>query len=250
MQARQGLYDPRYEHDACGVGFIANIKNQKSHAILAQGLHILHKLAHRGAVSADPLAGDGAGILIQIPDKLFRNEAGRLNFVLPQPGSYGVGVVFLPRHPETRRACEEIIEHFTTAEGQAFLGWRDVPVDESVLGESIRPDAPVIRQFFIGRGANCADADALERKLFVIRKQSHKELRSRDLPDSTSFYIASLSTRTIIYKGMVIVERLAPVLQGPAGRARRIGAGVGPRALLDQHLPDLGTGASVPLSRP
>ncbi|HLI21272.1 MAG TPA: glutamate synthase large subunit, partial [Stellaceae bacterium] len=208
MQARQGLYDPRYEHDACGVGFIANIKNRKSHAILANGIEILHNLAHRGAVSADPLAGDGAGLLIQLPDKLFRAEAARLNFTLPELGAYGVGMVFLPRHDGTRRTCEEIITHFVSAEGQTLLGWRDVPVDPTALGDSIRPNAPIIRQFFVARGANCADADALERKLFVIRKQSHKELRSRGLPDAGSFYIASLSTRTVIYKGMVIAERL------------------------------------------
>jgi glutamate synthase (NADPH/NADH) large chain len=209
MQAGQGLYDPRYEHDACGVGFIANIKNRKSHRIIAQGIEILHNLAHRGAVSADPLAGDGAGILVQLPDRLFRAEAKRLNFALPELGAYGVGMVFLPRHAETRRTCEEIIANFVAAEGQTLLGWRDVPVDPTALGDSIRPNAPITRQFFVARGTNCADADALERKLFVIRKQSHKELRSRGLPDSGNFYIASLSTRTVIYKGMVIAERLS-----------------------------------------
>src|SRR5665213_3590680 len=154
MQARQGLYDPRYEHDACGVGFVANIKNRKSHQILADGIRILHNLAHRGAVSADPLAGDGAGILIQIPDKLFRIEAERLKFKLPEPGRYGVGMVFLPRNPDTRQACEATIARLIATEGQTLLGWRDVPVDPSVLGESIRPNAPVIRQFFVERGAN------------------------------------------------------------------------------------------------
>src|SRR5215469_5502846 len=199
MQARQGLYDPRYEHDACGVGFIANIKNRKSHRIVLDGINILHNLAHRGAVSADPLAGDGAGILIQLPEKLLRAEAKKLKFKLPEAGAYGVGMVFLPRDAETRRVCEAGIERIVTTEGQSFLGWRDVPV---------------IRQYFVGRGAKCADADALERKLFVIRKQSHKEIReeikARSLPDGSNFYIASLSTRTVIYKGMVIAERLAP----------------------------------------
>ena len=209
MQARPGLYDPRYEHDACGVGFIANIKNRKSHRILAQGIEILHNLAHRGAVSADPLAGDGAGILIQLPDRLFRAEGERLNFKLPEPGAYGVGMVFLPRDPDTRRICEEVIAHFIAAEGQTLLGWRDVPLDPTALGDSIRPNAPIIRQVFVARGANCADADALERKLYVIRKQSHKELRSRGLPEQSSFYIVSFSTRTVIYKGMVIAERLS-----------------------------------------
>src|SRR5712671_2660954 len=206
----QGLYDPRNEHDACGVGFIAHIKNRKSHGIVADGIQILLHLAHRGAVSADPLAGDGAGILLQLPDKLFRAEAKRLGFALPPAGEYGVGMMFLPRNAGTRRACEEALTHFIAAEGQRLLGWRDVPVDNSVLGDSIRPVEPVIRQVFIARGANCPDVDAFERKLFVIRKQTHLRIRAQGLPEQSTFYIASLSARTIIYKGMVIPERLAP----------------------------------------
>jgi len=209
MPARQGLYDPRNEHDACGVGFVAHIKNRKSHAIVANGIRILLNLAHRGAVSADPLAGDGAGLLVQIPEKLFRAEATRLGFTLPKSGQYGVGMMFLPRNEATRRACEETLEYYVRAEGQTVLGWRDVPVDSSVLGESIKPVEPVIRQIFIGRGENCADLDAFERKLFVIRKQTHLSIRARKLPEQSAFYIASLSARTIIYKGMIIPERLA-----------------------------------------
>jgi glutamate synthase (NADPH/NADH) large chain len=208
MAARQGLYDPRHEHDACGVGFIAHIKNHKSHSILIDGIKILDNLAHRGAVSADPLAGDGAGIMIQLPDRLLRAEADALGFALPEPGRYAVGMVFLPRNAETRAACEETIAQFVAAEGQTLLGWRDVPRDSSVLGDSIRPVEPVIRQFFVARGANCPNADAFERKLFVIRKQCHKAIRARALPEGAAFYIASCSTRTIIYKGMVIAERL------------------------------------------
>ena len=183
MPARQALYDPRNEHDACGVGFIAQIKNHKSHGILADGLRILDNLAHRGAVSADPLAGDGAGILIQLPDRLFRAEAERLGIELPLLGGYGVGMVFLLRHSGTRKACEAVITHFIAAEKPKLLGWRDVPVNSAVLGESIKPIEPVIRQFFVARGDNCADVDAFERKLYVIRKQSHKEVRSRSLPE-------------------------------------------------------------------
>ena len=209
VPTRQGLYDPRNEHDACGVGFIAHIKNKKSHAIVADGIRILLNLAHRGAVSADPLAGDGAGLLVQLPDKLFRAEAKRLGFRLPKVGHYGVGMMFLPRNEATRRACEETLEYFVAAEGQRVLGWRDVPVDSSVLGESIKPIEPVIRQIFIGRGENCEDLDAFERKLFVIRKQTHLQIRARKLPEQAAFYIASLSARTIIYKGMVIPERLS-----------------------------------------
>jgi glutamate synthase (NADPH) large chain len=209
MVLREGLYDPSNEHDACGVGFVAHIKNRKSHRILLDGIKILENLAHRGAVGADPLAGDGAGILIQLPDKLLRAEAARAGFALPQPGDYGVGMVFLPRHPGTRAACEETIAHYIEAEGQTLLGWRDVPRDSAVLGESIRPIEPVIRQFFIARGPNCADQDAFERKLYVIRKQCHKSIRARALPEGGAFYIASCSTRTIIYKGMMIGERLS-----------------------------------------
>ena len=208
MEGMQGLYDPRHEHDACGVGFIAQIRNRKSHAIVADGLRILSNLAHRGAVSADPLAGDGAGILLQLPEKLLREEAGRLGVTLPPLGEFAVGMVFLPRHDETRAACLSVIEHYIRAEGQHLLGWRDVPVDNSLLGESIKPTEPLIRQVFIGRGANCPDADALERKLFVIRKQCHKDIRARDLTEGRLFYIASLSSRTIIYKGLVLSERL------------------------------------------
>jgi len=209
MPERQGLYDPRNEHDACGVGFIAHIKNRKSHAIVANGIRILLNLAHRGAVAADPLAGDGAGLLVQLPDKLLRAEAKRLGFALPKPGQYGVGMMFLPRNAATRQTCEETLEYYVAAEGQRVLGWRDVPVDSSVLGESIKPVEPVIRQIFIGRGANCPELDDFERKLFVIRKQTHLSIRARKLPEQSAFYIASLSARTIIYKGMVIPERLA-----------------------------------------
>jgi glutamate synthase (NADPH/NADH) large chain len=209
MHPAQGLYDPRNEHDACGVGFVAHIKNTKSHDIVARGLRILCNLEHRGAVGADPLAGDGAGILIQIPDGLFRAESERLGITLPTPGDYAVGMLFLPQEPDARRVCEETLEHFTHAEGQTLLGWRDVPVQSSALGESIKPNAPVIRQVFIGRGDNAPDTDAFERKLFVIRKQTHTEVRAKQVDQSGAFYIASMSTRTVIYKGMVIAARLA-----------------------------------------
>jgi glutamate synthase (NADPH/NADH) large chain len=209
MMAGEGLYDSRNEHDACGVGFVAQIKNRKSHDIVAKGLSILCNLEHRGAVGADPLAGDGAGILIQIPDRLFQAESARLGFALPPAGDYAVGMMFLPRAPEARRICEETVEKYVAAEGQIVLGWRDVPVRSDTLGESIKPIEPVIRQLFIGRGPETVDADAFERKLFVVRKQTHKEIRERGVTATGTFYIASLSTRTIVYKGMVIAANLA-----------------------------------------
>ena len=200
----QGLYDPRNEHDNCGLGFIADIKNRKSHEIVRQGLQILVNLGHRGAVGADPLAGDGAGILIQLPDLLYREECAKLGFELPPPGDYAVGMVFLPRSEGTRRMCIEAFEQVVPEEGQSILGWRDVPVDNSCLGESVKPVEPVIRQIFIKRGDNCVDADAFERKLFVIRKRTHHALWDFDIEEKDQFYIPSLSTRTIVYKGMIL----------------------------------------------
>src|SRR5688572_21225443 len=149
----QGLYDPAREHDACGVGFGANIKGRRSHAIVEQGLQILRNLNHRGAVGADPKASDGAGILIQIPDRLFRDELAKQGVKLPPHGQYGVGMVFLPREPASRFACEYEIERAIKDEGQGLIGWRDVPVDNTDLGESVKKIEPVIRQVFVKRGS-------------------------------------------------------------------------------------------------
>ncbi|CUW40384.1 glutamate synthase, large subunit [Magnetospirillum sp. XM-1] len=201
----QGLYDPRHEHDACGVGFIVDIKNRKSHDIVRDGLEILVNLTHRGAVGADPKAGDGAGILIQMPDAFLRDEAAKLGITLPAEGSYGAGSVFLPQDEAIRKACETHIETLVKAEGQVLLGWRDVPTDSSSLGYSVLPTVPVVRMVFIGQGANCPDQQAFERKLFVIRKQVFNkapEGSERDL------YIPSLSTRTLIYKGMLLADQV------------------------------------------
>src|ERR1700752_2220863 len=169
----QGLYHPSNEKDACGVGFIAHIKGQKSHSIIEQGLMILKNLDHRGAVGADKLMGDGAGILIQIPDQFYRDEMARQGVELPPPGEYGVGMVFLPKENASRIACEQEIERAIREEGQQLLGWRDVPVDLSMpMSPTVRAKEPVIRQVFIGRGADIMVTDALERKLYVIRKSS------------------------------------------------------------------------------
>jgi glutamate synthase (NADPH) large chain len=208
MPGTQGLYDPRREHDACGVGFVAQIKNLKSHAIVADGLRILRNLAHRAAVGADPLACDGAGILMQLPDRLLRAEATALGITLPPPGEYAVGMMFIPRREETYEAAIAVVEKYLQLEGQHCLGWRDVPVDSALLGDSIKSSEPLIRQVFIGRGRNCPDVAAFERKLYVIRKQCHVDLRKTNLPERRNFYIASLSSRTIIYKGLVLCERL------------------------------------------
>ncbi len=200
----QGLYDPINERDACGVGFVCNIKNKKSHIIIRQGLEILERLAHRGAVGADPKAGDGAGILVQIPDAFLRAQ---VTFELPPVGEYGVGMVFLPRDADATVQMLDVVDRQVTAGGQRVLGWRDVPVDNRDLGESVLPTEPVIRQVFIGRGPSCTDQDTFERKLFVIRKRMDNEIRGSDF-GQTHFYTASLSSRTLNYKGMLLAEQV------------------------------------------
>ncbi len=201
----QGLYDPRHEHDACGVGFIVDIKNRKSHDIIRDGLEILVNLTHRGAVGADPKAGDGAGILIQLPDAFLRAEAAKVGITLPGEGDYAAGCVFLPQDPALRHACEAHIGEQVRSEGQILLGWRDVPTDSSSLGYSVLPTVPVVRMVFVGRGASTQGRDAFERKLFLIRKQ----VFHRATPGSErDFYIPSLSTRTLIYKGMLLADQV------------------------------------------
>ena len=204
----QGLYDGDHEHDACGVGFVANIKGKKSHDIVDQGLTILRNLTHRGAVGADPKASDGAGILIQIPDTFFREEMAKQDVKLPQPGQYGIGMVFLPREPASRLACEYEIERAIKDEGQLLLGWRDVPVDSEDLGESVKKVEPVIRQVFIGRSSAIRVTDALERKLYVIRKSAGHAIRALKLAHGTEFWVPSMSARTIVYKGMLLPSQV------------------------------------------
>jgi glutamate synthase (NADPH/NADH) large chain len=213
LPPKQGLYDPANEHDGCGIGFLAHIKNRKSHDIVRRGLGILCNLRHRGAVGADPLAGDGSGILIQLPDELLREECDRSGFALPAPGDYAVAMVFLPQDAETRQACIDAFAQVVPAEGQVLLGWRDVPTDSSVLGFSVKPIEPVIRQVFIGRGRDCQDVDAFERKLFVIRKQVHHAIWDRGFRSADQFYIPSFSSRTIVYKGMILAENLSTYYQ-------------------------------------
>ncbi len=205
---KAGLYDPANEHDACGVGFVAHIKNHKSHAIVRQGLKILENLTHRGATGYDPLLGDGAGILIQLPDAFLRAEADKLGICLPDQGRYGCGNVFLPRSTNGRIACESVIARIVHEEGQVFLGWRDLPRDNRGLAQTAKALEPVIRQVFVGAGSGLADQDAFERKLFVIRKRVEHAVRKLKLDDGRQFYIPSLSSRTINYKGMLLAHQV------------------------------------------
>lgn len=206
---RFGLYESKFEHDACGLGFVASVKGIPSHEIVSQALLILQNLDHRGAVGADPLLGDGAGILIQIPDEFFRAEMAKQNVLLPQPGDYGVGMVFLPREHASRRACEQELERTVKSEGQVVLGWRDVPVNENIeLSETVRKAAPVIKQIFIGRGSDVMVPNALERKLYVIRKLAGHKIQALNLKHGKEFYVPSMSTRTIVYKGLLLAHQV------------------------------------------
>ncbi|HEC04841.1 MAG TPA: glutamate synthase subunit alpha, partial [Thiothrix sp.] len=203
LPSSQGLYDPSNEHDACGVGFVAHIKGEQSHSIIQQGLTILERLHHRGAVGADPLAGDGAGLLMQISDGFFR---GVVDFDLPEIGAYGIGMLFLPQDDAEREALETVVNNVIAEEGQQLLGWRTVPVDNAGLGETVYPTEPRIRQVFVGKGDNTADQTELERKLFIIHKRITAAIT--DKSGAEYFYINSMSTRTIVYKGMLLAGQV------------------------------------------
>ena len=208
MPSPQGLYDPRNEHDACGVGFVAHIKGRKTHSIVEQGLTVLRNLTHRGAVGWDPKLSDGAGILIQLPDRFLREEMAKQGVALPPAGQYGVGMVFLPREPASRLACEYEIERAIKDEGQVLIGWRDVPVDNSDLAEPAKNLEPVIRQVFVGRGKGVTVTDALERKLYIIRKSAGHAIQALQLAHGKEFYVPSMSARTLAYKGMLLAHQV------------------------------------------
>src|SRR5436309_12638183 len=188
LPSKQGLYDPANEHDACGIGFVVNINGDKSHDIVLKGFQVLLNLSHRGACGCDPETGDGAGILIQIPHRFFVRECEKLGFVLPNPGEYGVGMVFLPVEPQHRLLAEGILERIAREEGLTVLGWRDTPVDGSAIGRVARNSQPYIEQIFIRRAAQMSE-DALERKLYVIRKRAEIEISNSDIPDKDFFYV-------------------------------------------------------------
>ncbi|HEX5483786.1 MAG TPA: glutamate synthase large subunit, partial [Terriglobia bacterium] len=204
----QGLYDPQNERDACGIGFVANIEGRKSHEIIAKGIQILINLTHRGACGCDPETGDGAGILIQIPHNFFERECSRLGFTLPAPGEYGVGMVFLPVMRQERVLCEGILEKITSEEGLSVLGWRDIPLDATSIGRLARGTQPYIEQVFIRRAPGM-DPDALERKLYVIRKRAENEIAASEMKEKGFFYVPSLSARTIVYKGLLLAPQIA-----------------------------------------
>jgi glutamate synthase (NADPH/NADH) large chain len=204
----QGLYDPRFEHDACGIGFVASIEGRKSHDIIQKGIQILVNLTHRGACGCDPETGDGAGVLIQIPHAFFEAECRPLGFSLPSPGQYGVGMVFLPVEKHECMTCEGILEEIAREEGLSVLGWRDIPIDSNAIGRLAQSTQPYIEQIFI-RGAYGMDPAALERKLYVIRKRAEAAIAKSDLQEKSFFYIPSLSSRTIVYKGLLLAPQIS-----------------------------------------
>jgi len=197
----QGLYDRRNEKDSCGVGFVAHIKGKKSHDIVAKGLELLTNLTHRGATGYDPKLGDGAGLLMQMPDAFMRKEAAKLNIELPEVGQYAVGNLFLPQDQKNRTQCEAIIAKIIAEENQTLLGWRDVPVDNGNIADAAREVEPCMRQVIVASAAK--DNNVFERKCFVIRKRIEHAVRALNLQDKAQFYVPSFSSRTIVYKGML-----------------------------------------------
>ncbi|MFK7695495.1 glutamate synthase large subunit [Paenibacillus sp. HJGM_3] len=206
IPSKQGLYDPQYEHDACGIGFVADIRGRRSHDIIRQALKVLCNLDHRGGQGCETNTGDGAGILMQLPHSFFHQVCAHDQIRLPEEGKYGVGMVFLPQDEEKRRLCETTMESFVNQVGLTVLGWRDVPTNNATLGESARSVEPVIKQLFIGTAADTKDPLALERQLYVVRKRSEHAFAAAGVKDA---YLPSLSSRTIVFKGMLTPEQVS-----------------------------------------
>ncbi len=208
LPKKQGLYDPAYEHDACGMGFVADIKGRKSHQIVADALTVLEKLSHRGASGADENTGDGAGILVQIPHDFFVRECGVLGFSLPEKGSYGVGMIFAHKYRDFRKKQKAVFNKIVEEEGQKILGWREVPIDKNTVGETALSVMPRFVQVFIGKSDDVKEGMEFERKLYTIRKRAEKIIVPMSEENGGNFYVASLSSRTIVYKGMLTAEQL------------------------------------------
>lgn len=208
LPGKQGLYDPRFEHDSCGVGFVCNVKGEKSHDIISKGISALENLLHRGATGANPKTGDGAGLLIQIPHQFLKSECANINLALPEAGEYAVGMVFLPTDKEEREFCERNFERIVEEEGLSFLGWRDVPVDDSTIGKGAKDAEPVIKHIFVARPSDITDELRFERRLYFARKRIENFVRASKIKQKTFFYITNLSSRTLSYKGLLMSVQL------------------------------------------
>ena len=208
VPAASGLYDPALDKDSCGVGFIADIKGRKSHQIVEDALTILLNLEHRGAVGADPRAGDGAGILVQIPHRFFAGKTAQLGFTLPAPGEYAIGALFMPHEEAWRHTIQHVFAEEIANEGMRLLGWRNVPTDNSTLGESVKPTEPVHLQVFIGKGKCTYSEHEFERRLYLLRKTISGRVYTMRERRSSGYYPVSISCRTVIYKGMFLADQL------------------------------------------
>ncbi|MGH6779088.1 MAG: glutamate synthase subunit alpha, partial [Bradyrhizobium sp.] len=208
LPAAAGLYDPLLAKDSCGVGFIANIKGGKSHQIVSDAISILCNLEHRGAVGADPRAGDGAGILVQIPHAFFKRKAAEIGFLLPDPGEYAIGALFMPKETAWRKVIQSIVADQIKAEGMMLLGWRDVPSDNASLGPTVKPTEPYHMQVFIGRNGAAKSDEEFERKLYILRKSISQAIYQRRDRGMAGYYPCSMSCRTVIYKGMFLADQL------------------------------------------
>ena len=245
---KQGLYDPQFEHDSCGVGFVVDVKGRRSHRIVEQGIQVLLNLEHRGACGSEPNTGDGAGILLQIPHGFFARECENRKFKLPRAGDYAVGMVFLPRDGASRRECEHLFEEIVNEEGQRVLGWRTVPTDASRIGPTAKASRPVIRQIFIGRAQSISDDLAFERRLYVIRKRVSKGAK-RGIHERGMFYVSSLSSRTIVYKGMLTAGQLMAFYPELGDSSVESALALVPFAVQHEYLSQLGARASLSLHR-
>jgi glutamate synthase (ferredoxin) len=205
---KQGLYDPQFEHDSCGVGFVVDMFGRKSNAIVRKSLQVLINLQHRGAKGCEINTGDGAGILLQVPHAFLLEEVKKLGIVLPEPGKYGVGMVCLPQDAVARRKCEELLEAAVSRTGQSLLGWRDVPTNNSEIGNTAKVVEPVFRQIFIGAASTVKSREELERKLYLIRRRAENAVAASDIKDKNYFYLSSLSANTVVYKGMLSADQM------------------------------------------
>ena len=208
IRTKQGLYDPQFEHESCGVGLVANIDGVRSHSIITKGLEVLINLGHRGAAGADPETGDGSGILIQMPHKFLSKECSKLGINLPDLGEYGVGTVFLPQHPSDKNTCEETVNKIISEEGLTLLGWRDVPISISSIGSLSAKVMPVIKHFFVAKKSSNNDKLPLDLRLTITRKRIENDVRKSDVLDKSSFYICSLSSKSMVYKGLIMAHQL------------------------------------------
>src|SRR2546425_212756 len=209
LPPKQGLYDPWFEHEACGVGFVVNVKGKKSHQITQHALQVLRTLAHRGACGWEANTGDGGGILMQVPHPFPKKQGEKMGFKIPKPGQYGVGLVFMPQDPPERQQCERVFERIVKEEGLKLIGWRTVPTDNASLGATAKASEPFVRQVFIARGRGLKDDMAFERKLYVIRKRSASSIPQLPLTQARYWYVVSLSYKTLVYKGMLLTEQVS-----------------------------------------